>query len=310
MYCGDALALLPSIIEEGFRARLIITSPPFALVRQKEYGNEDSDAYIDWFAQFIPLFKKILDPQGSLVVDIGGTWIKGLPAKSTYQFKLLLRLCESGFFLAQDFYHYNPARLPTPAEWVTIRRLRMKDSINNVWWMTLDPFVDADNRRVLTPYSSSMRTLIEKGYKPALRPSGHDISHKFGRDNGGAIPPNFLKGNLLTLANTDSNSHYLRRCKETGIKAHPARFTSDLPEFFIKLLTKPGDLIFDPFAGSNVTGATAEATGRRWLATELEPKYVQGSQFRFEPEAKEVSQNPVKRSSGKKKTASANLTLF
>ena len=317
MYCGDALTLLTSMVAEGHRAQLIVTSPPFALVRQKEYGNEDSDTYIEWFAQFIPHFKKLLDPQGSLVIDIGGTWIKGLPAKSTYQFKLLIRLCESGFFLAQDFYHYNPARLPTPAEWVTIRRLRVKDSINNVWWLALDPFVDADNRRVLEPYSESMKTLIKKGYKPALRPSGHDISDKFGRDNGGAIPPNFLRGNadflqgnLMTLANTDSNSHYLRRCKEKNIKPHPARFPSDLPEFFIKFLTKPGDVILDPFAGSNVTGAAAETMGRRWLATELDPKYVESSKFRFEAKARQSAEKAAKGSKRTTDKPDSQPTLF
>lgn len=280
MYCGDALDVLPFLIEQGVRAKLIHTSPPFALIRKKEYDNEDSDSYVRWFARFIPLFKQILEPQGSLVIDIGGSWIKGLPAKSIYQYKLLLKLCESGFYLAQEFYHYNPSRLPTPAEWVTIRRLRVKDAVNNVWWLTLDPFVEADNRRVLAPYSKSMESLLKNGYKPAMRPSGHDISDKFQRDNGGAIPPN-----LLTLSNTESVSHYLKRCKEEGIKAHPARFPHALPDFFIRFLTNPGDLILDTFAGSNVTGEVAETLGRQWVSIELDPDYVAGSRFRFEDEA-------------------------
>ncbi|MCI0490625.1 MAG: site-specific DNA-methyltransferase [Blastocatellia bacterium] len=280
MYCGDALEVLPILTEQGFRAKLIITSPPFALVKKKEYGNEDAESYICWFEQFIPYFKQVLEPNGSLVIDIGGAWIKGLPVKSIYHFKLLIKLCESGFYLAQDFYHYNPAKLPTPAEWVTVRRLRVKDAINNVWWLTLDPFVDADNRRVLNPYSKSMESLLKNGYKPALRPSGHDISDKFQRDNGGAIPPN-----LLQYSNTESNSYYLRRCKEENIKPHPARFPQALPEFFINFLTSPGDLILDPLAGSNVTGAAAESLNRQWISIELNPDYVAGSKFRFEPPA-------------------------
>ncbi|HEX8887884.1 MAG TPA: DNA methyltransferase [Pyrinomonadaceae bacterium] len=277
MYCGDALEVLPVLIEQGYRAKLIHTSPPFALVRKKAYGNEDSDSYIRWFEQFIPYLIQILDPMGSLVIDIGGTWIKGLPARSIYQYKLLVKLCESGFYLAQEFYHYNPARLPTPAEWVTIRRLRVKDAVNNVFWLTLDPFADADNRRVLVPYSDSMKSLLKNGYKPAMRPSGHDISDKFQKDNGGAIPPN-----VLQFGNTDSQSHYLRRCKEMGIKPHPARFPQALPDFFIKFLTQPGDLVLDFFAGSNVTGRSAEDLGRQWISIELEPEYVEASRFRFE----------------------------
>lgn len=278
MFCGDSLQVLPDLIRQGFRAKLILTSPPFALVKKKEYGNEDADNYVRWFRQFIPLLKQILEPTGSLVIDIGSAWIKGLPAKSTYQYKLLIELCESGFYLAQDFYHYNPAKLPTPAEWVTVRRLRVKDAVNNVFWLTLDPFVDADNRRVLTEYSDSMKALLKNGYKPALRPSGHDISDKFQKDNGGAIPPN-----LLQFSNTDSSGLYLRRCKEAEIKPHPARFPEQLPEFFIKFLTKPGDLVIDPLAGSNVTGVAAEHLGRQWVGIELNPDYVEGSRLRFEP---------------------------
>jgi site-specific DNA-methyltransferase (cytosine-N4-specific) len=274
---GDSLAVLPHLIDQGVKVKLIVTSPPFALVRKKDYGNEDADSYLRWFEQFVPLFKQILAPDGSLVIDIGGAWIKGLPCKSTYHFKLLLQLCESGFYLAQDFYHYNPARLPTPAEWVTVRRLRVKDAINNVWWLTLDPFVKSDNRRVLRPYSESMKGLLKNGYKAQLRPSGHNISTKFQRDNNGSIPPN-----LLEFSNTESNSYYLTRCKEAQIKPHPARYPQALPEFFINFLTDPGDLVLDPFGGSNVTGAAAEALGRQWISVELDPTYVQASQFRFE----------------------------
>jgi len=277
---GDSLAVLPYLIDQGVRVKLIVTSPPFALVRKKDYGNEDADDYLRWFARFTPLFREILTPDGSVVIDIGGSWIKGLPCKSTYHFKLLLEMCGSGFHLAQDFYHYNPARLPTPAEWVTVRRLRVKDAVNNVWWLTLDPFVKSDNRKVLRPYSESMKGLLKNGYKAQLRPSGHDISTKFQKDNHGSIPPN-----LLEFANTESNSYYLRRCKEEGIRPHPARFPQVLPEFFINFLTEPGDLVLDPFAGSNVTGSAAEALGRQWISMELDPLYVKASKFRFEEKA-------------------------
>jgi site-specific DNA-methyltransferase (cytosine-N4-specific) len=178
--------------------------------------------------------------------------------------------------LAQEFYHYNPARLPSPAEWVTVRRIRVKDAMNNVWWFTKQPFVDSDNRRVLREYSESMKSLLKNGYKAKMRPSGHDISTKFSVDHGGAIP-----SNLLQLSNTESNSHYLKECSRSGIKPHPARFPIALPDFFIRFLTKPGDLVLDPFAGSNVTGESAERLGRRWIGSEISEEYVKGSQFRF-----------------------------
>ena len=280
MYLGDALTVLPALIARGRRVKLIVTSPPFAVLRKKAYGNEEADRYVAWFSQFVELFKEILEPDGSIVVDIGGSWIRGLPVRSTYHLELLLKMCHSGLFLAQEFYHYNPARLPTPAEWVTVRRLRVKDAVNTVWWLVRDPFTPVDNRRVLRPYSDSMKDLIRNGYDAKLRPSGHNISTKFQKDNGGAIPPN-----LLTLANTESNSWYLRECRRLNLPPHPARFPRALPEFFIKFLTQPGDYVLDPFAGSNVTGEAAEVLGRKWIGIEINEEYVRGSKFRFTPPA-------------------------
>jgi len=220
----------------------------------------------------------LLTKDGSLVVDLGGAYLPGYPVRTIYQFELLVRLCkELGFYLAQEFYHYNPARLPTPAEWVTVRRIRVKDSVNVVWWLSATAFPQADNRRVLVEYSDSMKKLLQNGYKPALRPSGHDISTKFTKDNRGAIP-----SNVLTLANTESNSAYLRRCKEARIKPHPARFPQAFAKFFIEFLTKQGELVLDPFAGSNTTGYVAERLRRKWLAFEIDENYLRGSRYRFE----------------------------
>lgn len=274
-YLGDSLSYLRQI--ESDSVDLIMTSPPFALKRKKEYGNVSDEAYVAWFIDFAREFKRVLKDQGSLVIDIGGTWVNGQATRSLYHFELVIALCKTlNFHLAQEFYWYNPSKLPSPAEWVTVRRTRVKDAIDPVWWLSKTPEPKASNWRVLKPYSDSMRKLLDNGYKAKLRPSGHEISENFSRDNAGAIPPN-----LLILANTDSNSTYLRQCREHGIKPHPARFPHGLPEFFIKFLTEPGDLVIDPFAGSNITGEVAERLQRRWLAFELAPHYLEGSKYRF-----------------------------
>jgi site-specific DNA-methyltransferase (cytosine-N4-specific) len=121
-----------------------------------------------------------------------------------------------------------------------------------------------------------MKRLLEKGYKAKVRPSGHVITKKF-KDLGGSIP-----ANLIICGNNDANGHYLERCKEHGIKPHPARFPVQLPSFFIRFLTEPDDLVFDPFAGSNTTGQACEAEGRHWIAVERKTEYMEGSRFRFE----------------------------
>ncbi len=283
-YLGDSLEVLPRILKPE-SVDLIMTSPPFALRRKKEYGNVEATRYVEWFLQFGRLFFELLKPRGSLVIDIGGSWNPGEPTRSLYHYELLIELCrmpDHKFSLAEEFFWYNPARLPTPAEWVTVRRVRVKDAVDCVWWLSKHAHPKADNRRVLQPYSESMHELLRRGYTPKLRPSGHDISNKFNRNNNGSIPPN-----LLQIANTESNSWYLRQCRKANVKPNPARYPAGLPEFFIKFLTEPGDLVLDPFAGSNVTGCIAQRLGRKWVAVELVEEYVRGSVFRFEKEGLE-----------------------
>jgi site-specific DNA-methyltransferase (cytosine-N4-specific) len=275
-FFGDSLKLIKEIEDESIH--LVLTSPPFALTRKKEYGNKSSEEYVDWFLKFAYEFKRVLVETGSFVLDLGGAYLPGMPVRSIYQYELLTRLCkEVGFFLAQEFFHYNPARLPSPTEWVNVRRIRVKDSVNLVFWLSKTEFPKADNKKILKPYSDSMKQLLKNGYDARLRPSGHDISEKFSRNNNGAISPN-----LLTIANTESNSSYLRKCKDAGIKPHPARFPKEFAEFFIKFLTDEDDQVLDPFAGSNTTGYVAEILGRRWIAFELSEEYLRGSKLRFE----------------------------
>ncbi|MBN1679375.1 MAG: site-specific DNA-methyltransferase [Anaerolineae bacterium] len=274
-YLGDALELLSQIPDSS--VNLVMTSPPFALKRKKEYGNVSARKYVEWFLPFAREMQRIVTDDGSIVIDIGGTWIKGQPTRSLYHFQLAITLVETlGLYLAQDFFWYNPAKLPSPAEWVTVRRIRVKDAINTIWWFSKTPYPKADNRNVLKPYSDSMKSLLKNGYHAKKRPSGHDISDNFTKNHGGAIPPN-----LIELANTDSNGTYLKACREAGIKPHPARFPHGLPEFFIKFLTDREDIVVDPFAGSVVTGEVCEAQQRYWLAFELIEEYLETSRFRF-----------------------------
>lgn len=281
IYHADSLDVMAKMAPAS--VDLIVTSPPFALTRKKEYGNEQEDEYLQWFKAFAKQFHRILKDSGSFVIDLGGAWKPGAPVRSLYHFKLLIMLCEDfGFHLAQDFYWWNPSKLPTPAEWVNIRRIRVKDAINTVWWLSKTEWPRASNRRVLQPYSPSMHALLANGYKAKLRPSGHDISSKFSTNNGAAIPPN-----LLAIPNTESNSAYMRYCQANGIKAHPARFPADLPEYFIRMLTDPGDMVFDPFGGSCITGEVAERLKRKWACAELSADYLAGALGRFKNPANE-----------------------
>lgn len=270
---GDAHEVLRGLPDES--VSLAFTSPPFALRRQKAYGNVTAAEYIDWFWPIAVEVQRVLRSDGSFVMELGGAWNPGSGTRSLFPYELLLRLGKI-FFLAQDFYWFNPSRLPTPAEWVTIRRTRVKEAVTSIWWLSKTTEPQADNRQVLVPYSKSMKRLLKDGYKTAMRPSQHEIGPHFQRDNGGAIPPN-----LLTVPNTRSYDEYLFRCRDAGLPIHPARFPPELPDFFIRFLTKPGQTVLDPFAGSNVTGQVAESLGREWLSIEINADYVAGSKLRF-----------------------------
>jgi DNA modification methylase len=279
LYVGDSLGLLNKKLSPK-SVDLIMTSPPFGLVRKKSYGNKDADEYLDWFRPFAEGFRRVLKDSGSLVIDIGGSWNQGAPTRSLYHFELLLMLChEYGFHLCEEHFWWNPAKLPTPAEWVNVRRVRVKDAVNCIWWLSTTPWPKSNNRRVLAPYSDSMQHLLVNGYKAKLRPSGHDISTKFQKNNGGSVPPN-----LIALANTESNSHYQEYCHKNGLPVHPARYPVGIPAYFTKFLTDPGDLVVDPFAGSCVTGEACEALRRRWICCELDEQFLKGALARFERE--------------------------
>jgi len=292
MFGGLAENFLSSRLAKKYhgKVQLIFTSPPFPLNRKKKYGNTQGEAYIQWLTSFAPLFKKLLKKNGSIVMEMGNAWESGTPVMSPLALKTLLAFLETGKFkLCQQFVCYNPARLPSPAQWVNVERIRVKDSYTHVWWMSPTERPKADNRDVLKPYSPEMLKLLRtKQYNAGKRPSEHRIGKKsFFKNNNGAIPSNVLledeqiPTNLLKLSNTNSVDGYLRYCREKELPPHPARMPIGLPEFFIKFLTNPKDLVLDPFAGSNTTGASAEKLKRRWISVEARNDYITASKGRF-----------------------------
>lgn len=264
------------------KVKLVFTSPPFPLNRKKKYGNLQRRQYVLWLSTFAEELSRFLAPKGSVVIELGNAWEPGLPTFSTLPLEALLEFKTAGpFHLCEEFICFNPAKLPTPAQWVTVKRIRVKDAFTRLWWMSKTPYPDARNTRVLAKYSEDMKRLLRtKEYNAGKRPSEHVIGPtSFLNRHRGAIPPN-----VLVIANTGSNDPYLEYCKENDFELHPARMPSDIAEFFIRFLTKKGDIVLDPFAGSNVTGGMAEQLGRRWISIESNRKYARGSAGRFRDE--------------------------
>ncbi|MGF6525170.1 DNA-methyltransferase [Variovorax sp. PvP013] len=286
VFHADALEVLKKIPDSS--VNLVFTSPPYALHFKKEYGNVSQGDYVAWFMEFAKEIKRILTDDGSFVLNIGGTWQKGQPTRSIYHFKLVAALVEElGLHLAQETFWYNPAKMPAPAEWVTVRRIRVKDAVEYVWWFSKTPWPKADNRKVLRPYSKDMLRLNAKGVKSTTRPSGHNINESWDKiHSGGSIPPNMIEDeipvDMFKMGNNSSNDGYTKKCKAAGMKIHPARFPAQLPEFFIKMLTDEGDTVVDPFGGSMTTGFVADGLNRKWIGIDNVEEYLEASKFRFE----------------------------
>ncbi len=283
LYCADALEFMGHLADDS--VDLVLTSPPYALHFKKEYGNASQQDYVAWLLPFAREIRRIIKPTGSFVLNLGGAWRPGSPTRSLYHYRVLLALVDDvGFELAQEFFWFNPAKMPAPAEWVNVRRIRVKDSVEYIFWLVKDPLAKADNRRVLQPYSSDMKRLIKRGVRATVRPSGHVINGSFATDQGGSIP-----SNLIQCGNNESNSTYIKDSKALGNRIHPARFPGELPRFFIEFLTTPGDLVLDPFAGSNTTGHVAESLMRKWMGVEIRRDYAEESRLRFETRRTEVA---------------------
>ena len=296
MYCGESEEVLNKWPPSHYKSRiqLVFTSPPFPLNRKKKYGNLNGEEYIKWLASFGPILKEFLTEDGSIVIELGNAWEQGKPVMSTLPLKALLSFLEEAkLHLCQEFIVYNPAKLPTPAQWVNVERIRVKDAFTRVWWMSTNERPKANNKKVLTKYSDSMKDLLKRGtYNSGRRPSEHNIGKKsFLTDHGGAIPPNVLVSSVeemlpdlievLPIANTGSNSRFQKYCREHEIHLHPARMPTRLVDFFMDFLTDPGDIVLDPFAGSNTTGVVAEYMKRKWISIEAKPEYIEASQVRF-----------------------------
>jgi site-specific DNA-methyltransferase (cytosine-N4-specific) len=305
---GDSLKLIKSKrFKKKYEGKidLIFTSPPFNLVKKKAYGNETGEEYINWLSEFAEPLADLLSETGSIVIELGNAWEKGSPVFSTIPMEALLNFKrKANLHLCQEFICHNPSRIPSPAEWTTIRRIRVKDSYTRLWWLSKTEFPKADNKKVLHEYGQSMKNLIKsKKLKTGKRPSGHTITDNFLKDNGGSISSNFLDpefdpylfhtDNALSIPNANTERVYNSFCEFNNLEKHPARMQLPLIEYFIRFLTDENDIVFDPFGGSNATGFIAEKNRRRWVSSELNIDYIKGSFVRFFDE--HTSRNKIKR---------------
>ena len=280
------------------KVQLILTSPPYILNLKKTYGNLTGSDYREWFINLKNVWYDYLTEDGSIVIELGNAWDPGGPVQSTIPLESLLGFLKEPskpLYLCQQFINYNPARLPSPAQWVTRQKIRVTDSYTHLWWMSKIQNPKANNQNVLRPYSKSMKNLLKsKKYNGGIRPSGHKIGEKsFLADKGGSISHNLFEvepledkrevrlPNVFSHSNTASADKYSKLVREKGLTTHPAMMPIGLANYFIQFLTDENDIVLDPFAGSNTTGYSAETLGRKWLCIEKDMKNLILSELRF-----------------------------
>jgi len=256
---------------------LIFTSPPYPLIQQKKYHAKTNQEYLTWLTELADSWKGLLKENGSLMLNLSDTWVKGQPTINLYQEKLLLALQEIGYNLIQRIYWHSPTKMPA-SHWVTIEKCRLNNSVEHLFWLSPNERPKAFPYAIKKPYSKKMRSIIQNGGSfRQVRPGGHGGTQGgFSRDYGGAIP-----FTLWEIPHGSENRDYLSFCKEHKLPIHPARFPLELPKRAILLTTEGTDPVYDPMAGSGTTALAAQITGRPWITSEKSLTYLQGSLGNF-----------------------------
>ena len=261
---------------------LVLTSPPYA--DQRNYGNENSsispDDYIKWFAPKAHQIFRILQENGSFILNINDKIVNGY--QHLYVFELVIYLCKKvGFHLVRDYIWYNPATPPNVFSRGGFGRT--KKSHEYCFWFSKGPEWTFNLDPIRKPYGKDMQKFLQgkgKGDRAAnIRPSTHNFNcEKVWANNGGSDP-----GTVIEIGNTNSNDVFSKLCKERGI-AHPARFPEKLAEFFILSGTAEGALVLDPFSGSGTTVVSAAKNRRRWIGIDANRDYCDLATARMEME--------------------------
>jgi hypothetical protein len=251
---GDCLALLRSLPPNS--VDLFVTSPPYD--GQSKYGNGekyDRDWYEGFFMEVTEQIHRVLKPRGSFVLNYRSKRHGG--ERGTLQYELIFWLKKQGFLFCEDFVWGKPS--PPPGRFNRF----LKDAVEYCFQFSKTDDWQFFPEHCLSPArwdakDRARRAKLAHNFVRVNAPSGQ------GRRRVQAGPDMVRPSTLL---------HFEAEFGANPV-GHPARFPLELPTFFIKLLTKPGQLVVDPFGGTCTTAVAAETLARRWLVSELDPKYA------------------------------------
>lgn len=267
-------------IEDG-AVTSVITSPPYPLVRPREYDvgmvEWQGENYLTTLLDHIEAIRPKLSADGTFVLNLGPAFLPSSECRNPYQHRLIATLVDRlGWHLVDEHIWVSPTK-PRAAPQVTKTRTHCCNSVEQIFLLSSSGRTKCSNTRVLAPHTDRHRTLLASGGERVQRTSPSKIrtpGARYTRDAGGSIPCN-----VHTHA-PDRDLAYRRFCAEHGLAAHPAMMPLKLAEFFVQLTSEPGDLIFDPFGGSGKVAEAAWNLDRRFIITERRLDYLRGAMSR------------------------------
>lgn len=259
---------------------LCVSSPPYPLRRARAYGNPSAADYVDFLCTALSPIVHDLVPGGSIVLNLtNDSFEAGSPARSLYLERLTLALHERlGLFLMDRIPWVNLSKPPGPTWWACVHRVQLTSAYEPVLWFTNDPLrVRSDNRRVLEAHTERHRALMHRGGAGREATYGDGAyqlrTGSYGKVTAGKIPRNVLhRGHVCSDTAT-----YRSHVASLQLPSHGAMQPTAIPDFFIRLLSEPDELVVDPFGGTTKTGLAAERLGRRWIVTEWVLQYLRGA---------------------------------
>lgn len=278
---GSNTDIMPGLDEP---IQLCITSPPYPLRKARAYGNPEGEvAYVDFICRSLDPIIKNLAPGGSVCINLSNDIFEvGSPSRSIYCERLVIALYDRFSLRLMDRLIWQSSKPPGPVQWASIKRVQLNCSYETILWLSNDPMkVKSDNRRVLEPHTDAHRKFVASGGSSRSAVYGDGAyRHRPGAFSGetpGRIPKNIIvRGNRCA-----DTLQYRRDAERLGLPVHGAMMPLSVPDFLIRFLSEPNDLVVDPFGGTIKTGRAAERLGRRWVCVELALQYVRAAAERF-----------------------------
>ena len=258
---GDAKEQLKLIDDAS--VDLIVTSPPYANQRKNSYGGIAPDEYVEWFLPIARELRRVLKPAGTFILNIKEKVVDG--ERSTYVMEIILAMREQGWLWTEEFIWHK--KNSHPGKWPN----RFRDS-----WERLLQF---NKQKDFAMYQEAVMIPMGDWAKSRLKNLSETDKIRDNSKVGSGFGKNISNWVGRTMAYPSNVLHLATECNN---KEHSAAFPKELPEWFIRLFTQPGDTVLDPFLGSGTTMFAANRLGRKCVGIEIQHQYYEKIRSRLE----------------------------